>query len=90
MATSTNADGRELNKRRGSVPGRIARVFVLAMIAFYAWVASSLLLLRWVNPPTTAVQIQRRLESWMHRKTYRKVYSFVPIDQIAPPCSMQS
>jgi monofunctional biosynthetic peptidoglycan transglycosylase len=66
------------------VASRIARVLVLAMIAFYAWVASSLLLLRWVNPPTTAVQIQRRLESLMHRKTYRKVYAFVPFDQIAP------
>jgi monofunctional biosynthetic peptidoglycan transglycosylase len=84
MATMKNADGRGVNKRRRSVLSRITRILVLAVIAFYALVASSLLLLRWVNPPPTAVQMQRRLESLIHRKTYRKVYVFIPTEQISP------
>jgi monofunctional biosynthetic peptidoglycan transglycosylase len=73
-----------LKKRRRSVLSRIMRLLLFAVIAFYAFVALSLLLLRGVNPPTTAVQIQRRLESQLHGKTYRKVQVFVPIERISP------
>jgi len=69
---------------RRSLLSRIARLLVFAVIAFYAFVTLSLLLLRRVNPPTTAVQVQRRLESLIHRTPYSKVYLFMPIDQISP------
>ena len=39
---------------------------------------------RWVNPPTTAVQIQRRLQGWIHGTPYHKRYKFVPLSQISP------
>jgi monofunctional biosynthetic peptidoglycan transglycosylase len=71
-------------KSRRSVFGRIVRLLIFAVIAFYALVAVSLLLLRRVNPPTTAVQIQRRLESQMQGKPYRKTQVFVPIGQMSP------
>jgi monofunctional biosynthetic peptidoglycan transglycosylase len=70
--------------RRRSILGRIARLVFFAVVAFYALVALSLLLLRTVNPPTTAVQTERRLESLMHRKAYRKTFVFVPMEQISP------
>jgi monofunctional biosynthetic peptidoglycan transglycosylase len=63
---------------------RIVQVVVIAIMAFYAMVTMSLFLLRWVNPRTTAVQAERRIESSLHRKTYHKSYVFVPIDQISP------
>jgi monofunctional biosynthetic peptidoglycan transglycosylase len=63
---------------------RVAWALVAAVIVFYALVTLSLLLFRWVNPPTTAVQVERHLEALMQRKTYRKVYAFVPIEQISP------
>jgi monofunctional biosynthetic peptidoglycan transglycosylase len=44
----------------------------------------SLVLLRWVNPPTTTVQIQRRIEALLGRKPYRKTYIFVPLQNISP------
>jgi monofunctional glycosyltransferase len=69
---------------RRSVPIRIVWVLVFAVVAFYGFAALSLLLLRWVNPPTTAVQTERRFESWMHGKPYRKAHVFVPITQISP------
>lgn len=60
------------------------RALVMAVIVFYSFVTLSLLLLRWVNPVTTAVQTERRLQAWSEPKSYRKVYQFVPIDQISP------
>jgi monofunctional biosynthetic peptidoglycan transglycosylase len=59
-------------------------MLIALAIFFYAVVALGLLLLRWVNPITTAVQVERHLESLLHRKAYRKVYAFVPIEQISP------
>lgn len=37
-----------------------------------------------MNPPTTAVQVQRRLEAWLHHKSYRKRQTFVPLARISP------
>jgi len=39
---------------------------------------------RWINPPTTAVQMQRRVQSWIHHTPYHERYEFVPLSQIAP------
>lgn len=39
---------------------------------------------RWIDPPTTAVQMQRRLQAWIHLKPYHKRYRFVPLSQISP------
>jgi monofunctional glycosyltransferase len=39
---------------------------------------------RWIDPPTTAVHIQRRLQSWIHDKPYQKRYKAVPLSQISP------
>lgn len=40
--------------------------------------------LRFVNPPTTGVQIQRRIESLFSRGPYQKRRTTVPLDRIAP------
>jgi monofunctional biosynthetic peptidoglycan transglycosylase len=63
---------------------RIARSIGAAVIGFYILVTLALVLFRWVNPPTTAVQVQRRVQSLAHRTAYRKVFVFVPISQISP------
>ena len=39
---------------------------------------------RWVDPPTTAVHMQRRVQSWISPKPYQKQYKFVPLKQISP------
>lgn len=46
--------------------------------------ALTLVALRWVDPPTTAVHVQRRLQAWMQRKPYHERYAFVPLSQISP------
>ena len=39
---------------------------------------------RWINPPTTAVHMQRRLQAWIHHSPYRERYEFTPLSQISP------
>src|SRR5581483_10810735 len=39
---------------------------------------------RWLNPLTTAVQTERRVQAWMDGKPYTKRYEFVPLSQISP------
>jgi monofunctional biosynthetic peptidoglycan transglycosylase len=59
--------------------------WLVALVAiFHIAAAAALVTLRWVNPPTTTVQIQRRLEAWMHDQPYHKRYTFVPLSQISP------
>ena len=50
------------------------------------WLLAVLILVaaRWIDPPTTAVHMQRRLQAWISLKPYRKHYKFVPLNQISP------
>lgn len=50
------------------------------------WTTSVLVLVtaRWVDPPTTVVHLQRRIQSWIQGKPYREHYKFVPLSQISP------
>jgi monofunctional biosynthetic peptidoglycan transglycosylase len=50
------------------------------------WVLAALMLAaaRWIDPPTTAVHIQRRLQAWIHHAPYHKRYKFIPLSQISP------
>lgn len=60
-------------------------LFAFAAIAVvYLFWTLALFALRTVNPPTTGVQIQRRVEAWVHRTRYRKRYTFVPLSKISP------
>jgi monofunctional glycosyltransferase len=60
-------------------------LFVLgAVAAVYLFWTVALIALRTVNPPTTGVQMQRRVEAWVHGTRYRKRYTFVPLAKISP------
>jgi monofunctional biosynthetic peptidoglycan transglycosylase len=58
----------------------------LALAIVAAWSCAVLLLIafRFIDPPTTAVQIERHLEASFSGKPYQKRYTFVPLSQIAP------
>jgi monofunctional biosynthetic peptidoglycan transglycosylase len=43
-----------------------------------------LVALRWLDPPTTAVHIERRVQALLHGTPYHERYTFVPIGQISP------
>jgi monofunctional glycosyltransferase len=42
----------------------------------------SLLAARWIDPPSTAVHIQRSLQAWFHHTPYRERYKFI-VSQIS-------
>ncbi len=62
---------------------RIVLWMALAALAFYAMCAIGIVLLRWVDPWTTMVQIQRRVEAWRAHRPYHKRYEFVPLSEIS-------
>jgi monofunctional glycosyltransferase len=43
-----------------------------------------LVAVRWIDPPTTAVHMERRLQAWSHHTPYHERYEFVPLSQISP------
>lgn len=46
--------------------------------------ALSLVAAKWIDPPTTAVHIQRRVQAWIHGTPYHEHYRFIPLSQISP------
>jgi monofunctional biosynthetic peptidoglycan transglycosylase len=56
----------------------------LVLLGLWSLAALMLVILRWIDPPTTAVQTQRRVQSWFQRPAYHKQYKFVPMAQISP------
>lgn len=63
---------------------RALRIGLLCIAAFYAFTWLSLIALRWLKPPFTAVQAERRVQSWTQRAPYHKRYFFVALDRISP------
>ena len=53
------------------------------LLAFYGGGAVALLGMRWITPPLTALQVQRRVESWLRRGTYTKRHDPVPLSRIS-------
>jgi len=66
----------------------LLRSFVRWLIigALVLWSVAALLLvaMRWIDPPTTAVHMQRRFQAWIHHTPYQKRHKFVPLSQISP------
>lgn len=63
---------------------RLLRLLLWVFLLGYGWVAGTLLLFRWVQPPTTAVRLQRRVEAAFRPGTYREQWRPVPLARISP------
>ncbi|MBI5085574.1 MAG: monofunctional biosynthetic peptidoglycan transglycosylase [Acidobacteria bacterium] len=63
---------------------RLLRLSLIALAFLSGVVVLALLALKVINPPTTAVQTQRRVESWFKPGKYKKQHSQVPLSQISP------
>lgn len=79
----------ELHTRnKTSLRENFLRIFIrwLAIGVVFVWSLATLTLVaaRWIDPPTTAVHIQRRLQAWVHNTPYHERYRFVPLSQISP------
>jgi monofunctional glycosyltransferase len=54
------------------------------MVLLWSLGALILLAARWIDPPTTAVHIQRHLQAWVRGTSYHEHYQFIPLGQISP------
>ena len=61
-----------------------ARWLVIAVALLWSLAVLLLVAARWIDPPTTAVHIERRLQAWIHQTPYRERYKFIPLSQISP------
>jgi monofunctional biosynthetic peptidoglycan transglycosylase len=55
-----------------------------AAVLLWSGAALALVAARWIDPPTTAVHVERRVQAWIHGKPYHERYTFVPLSQISP------
>ena len=61
-----------------------ARWFLIGVALLWSLAALILVAARWINPPTTAVHMERHLEAWIHHTPYHERYRFVPLSQVSP------
>ena len=49
------------------------------------WSLAALILVaaKWIDPPTTVVHAERRVQAWIHHTPYHERYEFVPLSQIS-------
>ena len=78
-------------KKPGTDPKTPLRSFLRSFVRWLAigvvalWSLAALILLgaRWIDPPSTAVHIQRHLQAWIHNTSYHERYKFIPLGQIS-------
>jgi monofunctional glycosyltransferase len=82
--TSTLPNTRTATSPRTGFLRRFLRWFVIGVVVLWTLAALMLVAARWVDPPTTAVHMQRQVQAWIHDKPYRERYKFLPLSQISP------
>ena len=70
-------------KRPRSLWRRILVWAAALALGLYIVCLAGLVGLRWIDPPVTMVQIQRRVEAAIHHRPYHKRYVFVPLTRIS-------
>lgn len=78
-----------LDAQPATVPRRsylraAVRWFLLGVAILWSLAALTLVAARWIDPPTTAIHMERRLQAWIHHKPYHERYDFVPLNRISP------
>lgn len=71
------------SRRKRSWLRRILISVALAAAGLYAMCCFGIVMLRWIDPFTTMVQVERRVEALHSHRPYRKHYQFVPLSDIS-------
>jgi monofunctional glycosyltransferase len=66
-----------------SLPYRIARIALILFLAYYAFAVVLLAVFRFVPPPTTGVQLQRRVEAVVSRGEYSHTRSWRSLESMS-------
>jgi monofunctional biosynthetic peptidoglycan transglycosylase len=69
--------------RRKATLRSFVRWFLIGVVLLWSFFVLMLVAARWIDPPTTAVHMERRLQSWIHHTPYHERYEFVPLSQIS-------
>jgi monofunctional biosynthetic peptidoglycan transglycosylase len=56
----------------------------IGLAAAWSSTALTLVALRFIDPPTTAVHVQRRFQAFIHGTPYHERFRFIPLAQISP------
>ena len=75
--TTSKAPGRNGSLRR------LLRWFLIGVALLWSLAVLLLVAARWIDPPTTAVHMERRWQAWIHHRPYYERYEFVPLSQIS-------
>ena len=70
--------------KRTSLLRSFALLLGLAFALLWSLAVLILVASRWIDPPTTAVHIERHVQAWIHNVPYHERYRFVPLNQISP------
>lgn len=70
-------------KRKAGILRRVVLWLLALLLGFYALCGLALVSCKWIDPPATMVQIERRLQALVHGRPYRKRYAFVPLRRIS-------
>jgi monofunctional biosynthetic peptidoglycan transglycosylase len=70
--------------RRKHLVLTVVRWLGLGLALAWSLAALTLVAARWIDPPTTALHIQRRLQAWIHSTPYHERCAFLPLGQISP------
>ena len=70
--------------RRRGILRSFVRWIVIGVVLLWVLAALTVVAARWIDPPTTAVHVERRVQAWIGGKPYRERYTFVPLNQISP------
>jgi monofunctional glycosyltransferase len=78
-ASSRQPRGVRVKTRKGRRPlwGRLIRYLLLLLAGYYLFCVALLIAYRFVAPPTTGVQVQRRVEALLGGREYSKQLDFV-------------
>jgi monofunctional biosynthetic peptidoglycan transglycosylase len=66
------------------ITSSIVQWSIIILVLLWSLAAMTLLAARWIDPPTTAVHLQRHLQALIHGTPYRERYQFVPLGEISP------
>lgn len=81
--TTTPASQPEAPHRKITLPS-VLRWLGLTLALLWSLAALTLVAARWIDPPTTAVHVQRRVQALFVSTPYHEQYTFVPLSRISP------
>ena len=71
-------------KRRPRLLRAIVIWIASLIVSLYALCGIGIVMLRWINPWTTMVQMERRVQAFRVQRAYKKHYEFVSLQDISP------